>query len=948
MDGYSNTPFSPGEDIPVELGSELVPLTKKVHLTPEEYGIIVQRVFLPFMEALCGHNDRDYQNEVACGIAHSLLCGNGHILTILQARQCFEEGTVVVASDGNAYRIEESPNAFQTGERKQLYRVVGHGGYEVSNVTEEHVVFTERGEVAVRDLVPGDRLIVARKVAVWDNKQAWSARLCVNPRHGKFEQVEVEASADFCEVLGLLASDGYTRGIHDGRQSVKFTNTNEALVARYERLVEGVSGCSTRRVPKGKGWDVYARGRQPVSRFLQMLRCVEWDHGFPVSVFSTDEVRAFAFIRGVLEGDGCVLPSTVEISCGLDPVYAQYMKALLMKLGVRATIKSELMGSNTFIRLVISGRGNTHRLLAGVGYICGKQDSADRVLSTPEDPLRNDYGESWVEGDVTFETTRVLRVEPTRVSGRVFDREEPGIGWYLVGGVKVHNSGKSEVVARTVLTLGILIPKLVQIFSAEKIRRFNKGFRVGIYGPDYDKAAIIHGRIKDKAWSENAKAVYADPDIDIDPKEIKGLRFPNGFIVDLRTASAGARIEGHTYDLIVLDETQDVDDLIIDKSLRPMLATTHGSLIMLGTPAPRECAFKRQCLKNQEKDQDTGDWNKPYRRHYEFDWTYVAACLPAYMDHIKREAEDLGRDSDAFRMAYNLDWIDGRGRLFSSGDVHMNGITGSKMDRHPYESTQILFDYRGDMLSDSTGKPLTTRFLRPAAITTYDHTNSEQVFAIDYGKVNDSTVVTVGRVWWDAPEMVGDIPRYPIHINDWLVLDDMDYEQQYPRILDFLANYNVAYGINDATGVGDAVHERMAALLDKKGIALHPFKFSSESKSDLYKLFKQEWAAGRITYPAGQKAKMSRRTRFFIAQMTQLQKEFKGSTMVVRHPKGERYHDDFPDSCAMLVWAVNKIGRTPMAVNGTNPIYDDFWSHQNRWLRNPAPGGKSTPRGKRR
>lgn len=710
MDGYSNTPFSPGEDIPVELGSDLVPLTKKVHLTSEEYGIIVQRVFLPFMEALCGHNDRDYQNEVACGIAHSLLSGNGHILTILQARQCFEEGTVVVASDGNAYRIEESPNAFQTGENRQVYTISVVGDAEaIKGITEEHVVFTQRGEVEVRELVPGE-----------------------------------------------------------------------------------------------------------------------------------------------------------------------------------------------------------DSLLHGTGY------------------------------------REVVSVTPTHVAERVWDREEPGLGYYFVNGYKVHNSGKSEVVARTVLTLGILLPKLVQIFAAEKIRRFDKGFRVGIYGPDYDKAAIIHGRIKDKAWSENAKAVYADPDIDIDPKEIKGLRFPNGFIVDLRTASAGARIEGHTYDLIVLDETQDVDDLIIDKSLRPMLATTHGSLIMLGTPAPRECAFKRQCYKNQEKDQDTGDWNKPYRRHYEFDWTYVAACLPAYMDHIKREAEDLGRDSDAFRMAYNLDWIDGRGRLFSSGDVHMNGITGSKMDRHPYESTQILFDYRGDMLSDSTGKPLTTRFLRPAAITTYDHTNSEQVFAIDYGKVNDSTVVTVGRVWWDAPEMVGDIPRYPIHINDWLVLDDMDYEQQYPRILDFLANYNVAYGINDATGVGDAVHERMAALLDKKGIALHPFKFSSESKSDLYKLFKQEWAAGRITYPAGQKAKMSRRTRFFIAQMTQLQKEFKGSTMVVRHPKGERYHDDFPDSCAMLVWAVNKIGRTPMAVNGANPIYDDFWSHQNRWLRNPAPGGKSTPRGKRR
>jgi len=45
-----------------------------------------------------------------------------------------------------------------------------------------------------------------------------------------------------------------------------------------------------------------------------------------------------------------------------------------------------------------------------------------------------------------------------------------------------------------------------------------------------------------------------------------------------------------------------------------------------------------------------------------------------------------------------------------------------------------------------------------------------------------------------------------------------------------------------------------------------------------------------------------------VKQTRQLVKEFKNGKMVIRHPKGNKYHDDYPDSLMMLCWCVNREG----------------------------------------
>lgn len=499
--------------------------------------------------------------------------------------------------------------------------------------------------------------------------------------------------------------------------------------------------------------------------------------------------------------------------------------------------------------------------------------------------------------------------------------------------LQARQSGKSETVAQTVLALGFLVPKLVEMFKCKTFRRFNQGFRVGIFGPSYDKAAIIYTRIKDRLRSSNARAVLADPELGMDPKDVKGLRFPNGFCVDLKTANKGADVEGPTFDLVIVDEAQRVDDYVLKKSIRPMLSSTYGSMVMVGTPEAEATFFGEMCFKNQENDLRDEISDYQYRRHYEFDWTYVAACDENYKKTVQREMEVLGKDSVEFRLAYKLEWIEARSKFFARNAIRANGIA---------KSTENSF------ATTKNGEKYVSTFRRPAGLTSYDNATENQVFSVDWASHNDSTVVTVGRVWWENPYHVGEETRYPIHIHDWIEFSDMRYNEQVPAIVEALKRYSVKWGIDDCTGVGDPAHDFLAAELSKYGITLFPFEtHMNRKKENGYKLLDQEWSEGRITYPASEKVKTYGRHKKFVKEMSDLVREFKNGYMKVHAPTGDSYHDDYPASLMMLCWLVNKETLEEGRVQTWgNPLRDARWNR----VTPESPGnergrdGRSTPK----
>lgn len=489
-------------------------------------------------------------------------------------------------------------------------------------------------------------------------------------------------------------------------------------------------------------------------------------------------------------------------------------------------------------------------------------------------------------------------------------------------------SGKTETVAVVVDGLMVLLPTLANMKDEHgnytpmamdsRISKYRDGLWCGIFAPIHEQAGIMHSRMALRMSSKKMRETAADPEIDIDiPGGRKCLQLPNGSYCDCHSAAPQSNIEGRTYHLILVEECQDVSNYKLRKSIHPMAAATGGSIVKIGTPSPQRNDFYDACERGRRKAAIRGP--NDLQTHFEFDYEYPARANPRYKKYIGKEIERLGFDSDEFRMAYRLHWLLERGMFVEPELFDRCGI--SRRDK-------LKIRRRG----------VTHTFVRPDYPTTTDRTTPMQVAAIDIGRTNDSTVITIAKVFWDAPVKVGSEDRFPVHLVNWLEIQGDDHEEQYPQIIGFLANYNLGLLTIDATGRGDPIYSRVKADLEPggrvevrmrdgskrffdfpvAGIRVVPFVFSLQSKSNGYMLLRTEIRDQRMTYPAGTGARRQAKFRRFVQQMYDLEKSWRGQWMQVQAPeeKGRKgdAHDDYPDSLMMLVWLVNRLSFTNVEV----------------------------------
>jgi len=457
-------------------------------------------------------------------------------------------------------------------------------------------------------------------------------------------------------------------------------------------------------------------------------------------------------------------------------------------------------------------------------------------------------------------------------------------------------TGKTETVAVTTCGLMVLLPILAKnIPNDPRIAKFNKGIWIGIYAPTYEQSGIMWSRMRARMYSREAKLALLDPDINIDlTHEKENMTLPNGSFVDCGTASPQSKIEGKTYHLILLEETQDIPSNKIRSSIHPMAAAMAGTLVKIGTPNKVRSDFYLACRRNKRSDISDGVIRSKYRRHYEYDYIECQRYNPRYKKYVEKEKGRLGEDSDDFRMKYRLHWMLDRG-MFINPDL--------------FDECAIK-DNKNSLFAE-IGKGRSRRrleFTRAPGLVTYDPGTPGIIAAIDVGRAN-STVITVGKVFWDCPFMIGGEERFAVHIYNWLELYGDDHEAQHPQIVDFLKNYKLQEVIIDATGKGDPVYSRIAAELAESSIHVEPFLFSAQSKDIGYKVFLQELTGKRFTYPGGGRVTKTLKWQKFVHQMHDLEKEWRGQQMVVHKPKdAENAFDDFPDSAMMLCWIANVRG----------------------------------------
>lgn len=459
-------------------------------------------------------------------------------------------------------------------------------------------------------------------------------------------------------------------------------------------------------------------------------------------------------------------------------------------------------------------------------------------------------------------------------------------------------SGKTETVAVIVTGCMVLLPKLAEFIEDSRIKKFKNGLWVGIFGPSYEIASIMHTRMASRMASEAMAEVFEDPDIDMDrPKGRKMLNLPNGSFVDCNSASPQTHIEGKTYHLIICEETQEITNYKLRKSIHPMGAATNATMIKIGTPHPKRNDFYDACERGRRKS--TLKKKGELATHFEFDYIYASRSNPRYAQYMKKEIERLGYDSDDFRMSYRLHWILERGRFVAPEIFDKCGIS-----------------QRDTLTVKRRGK--TYKFTRPDYPATFDRTNENLVAGLDIGRASDSTILTVGRVWWDNPIIDGSSTRYYVHVMNWLELVGDDHEKQYPQILKFLENYTIGKLVIDATGKGDPIYSRLKYDLVDHEIDVVPFVFSTSSKHNLYSVLYREIFTQRLTFPSGEGARRLRKWTRFMEQMYDLEKDWRGKFMDVHAPDSgkhkkattsEGYHDDYPDSLALMCWAANGEGK---------------------------------------
>jgi hypothetical protein len=454
-------------------------------------------------------------------------------------------------------------------------------------------------------------------------------------------------------------------------------------------------------------------------------------------------------------------------------------------------------------------------------------------------------------------------------------------------------SGKTEVVSFVVSVLGVFLPVLAKMFP--QLEHFKNGCKMGAFAPQLDQVETLYSRCLEKIWSENTRNFLSDPDIADYPMSVAHYKLKSGSYLKAQSGAKQSKIESKTYHIVFIDESQEMDTQKVRKSIIPMLASTFGTIVRLGTPNRHKGDFYYTIKNNKLHDNKLKPKELETKQlHFEYDWKEIVKCRKKqfakdgrdyhlfYEKSVERDMQSMGRNSEEFRMSYGLEWL---------LDVGMF-ITDANLD-------DLVLDKR---ISYPVVNPQKKVF---------------RVAGLDIASARASTVLTVGDV--EAPAQdVDDRPKKTVSM--FLELAGVDYEAQYELLVKALYDYDVKVLYADYTGVGRVVVDRLMYHLGEK-ILIIPYMFTPLSKSDMWKRFDEDIMAGRFKVPAHKNVQQTDEHKNFCEQMINLQKTWKGSYMVCEKLPG--YKDDYPDSAGLMNLAGNHLYNppTPVEITQGNSIF---------------------------
>jgi len=389
---------------------------------------------------------------------------------------------------------------------------------------------------------------------------------------------------------------------------------------------------------------------------------------------------------------------------------------------------------------------------------------------------------------------------------------------------------------------------------------FERPIHTGIFAPQIEQAKTDFDRLK-IALRKTKGMFIVDEETEKIIKEqenAKTLVLPNGSSCYIAPVTKTSHPESKTLDLMIFEESQDLDDQIVKESIWPIGATTNAPRVYIGTAGTRICYFYRLG--------QTGRALKLYfesiadQRRMVYEQTQDPRHL-IYEQTVRQEILLHGFESDEIQRPYFGKWLIGSGNFTTDEELTM--LVADRNVTYQYKNT---------------------------------HMNLGECFAgIDTAKHPDSTVVTILRYNTETKKK---------EILNWCELRGENYQNQFDIIKDFLGHYSITAVAIDSTGQGDFMPDMFEAHTEwaDENSGLYRVKFSAVSKDLIYKNLKVSIKQLLTTLP-----KLStKQGERFKQQMLDLQQEYKGQLLSVHHPDDPNAHDDYPDSWALAEWAYAK------------------------------------------
>lgn len=438
----------------------------------------------------------------------------------------------------------------------------------------------------------------------------------------------------------------------------------------------------------------------------------------------------------------------------------------------------------------------------------------------------------------------------------------------------------------------IIIPLLANMpmFADDiRLKGFRKGLYVGIFAPSLRQAQTTFSRMKTRLSCETSLSVLEEFGMEFSTSNGQTVSLTNGSFVTSVSASDRSNIEGDSYMLIICEECQDISSYKIRKSISPMGASYNATMIKIGTATTFKGDFYETIERNKKAYREG---RLKLRNHFEYDYKVCQKYNPKYAKYIEKEKFALGEHSDEFRMSYGLEWI---------------------LERGMFIDIETLEKQSGDKSKDRVPLDLV----------------NQHCIGIDLAKKGDSTVITVVEVDWDSPQLVeekktnsNETMKYEVFntlIKDWKELEGDNYDTQYYEILKYLKNFNVKRILIDATRE-ESMADRLKVNLPN--IEVISCIFTSGFKSSMYSHLDSAIKCGRAKFPMSENTQDSREYKKFMEQMTELQKDYRGQTMVCHHPPTRGARDDYCDSWALAQYGASyRSEEEKIEVKNNNILY---------------------------